>query len=158
MSEQFSIDDLLGHPFAIYTQQSVEARDQVVDEITRLRLIVSDASLDEDERKDANKDLPELVSALGLMDEADRAFIARVVLGPFPPKEDVVARTIELNQNLAQVVVDANRAQAVIRLVTQWADALRAVVTGQVAAMPAVAAPASAPATAPAPAAAAPAV
>ena len=152
MPDTFSITELNQHPFAIYTRESVAARDKVVEEITRLTLLIDDESVSEDERVQANKDLPVLTAEIGRMDEADRAFIARVVVGPFPPKDDVVERTIELNKNLAEVVVDANRARAIIRLVTEWTNDMRAVVTGEVPALPSAATP-SASASAPSPAA-----
>ena len=73
---------------------------------------------------------------MGRMEDADKAFLARVVVSPFPPKDEVVERTIALNKNLALVVAAANRAQEVIRLAAQWADTLRAVVMGQAPGMP----------------------
>lgn len=132
----FTIAELNEHPLAIYASESVAARDKVVAEIGRLKLVMDDDSLIFDERDKARSDRFELISALGRMDEADRAFLARVVVGEFGPKEEVVQRTIELNGNLGKVVAGINRATTIIRLARQWTDALTAVVTGQAPSMP----------------------
>jgi hypothetical protein len=134
----FTIAELNEHPLAIYASESVAARDKVVAEIGRLKLVMEDDSLTLDERDKARADRLELISVLGRMDEADRAFLARVVVGEFGPKEEVVQRTIELNGNLGKVVAGINRATTIVRLVRQWTDALAAVVTGQAPSMPPV--------------------
>jgi len=143
MATTFTIDQLNGHPMATYAKESVEARDEVVAEIDRLQDAAGDESITEAQRKAAQADLDELIALLGRMDEADRAFLARVVLGPFGPKDEVVQRTIELNANLGAVVARNNHAKAVIQLVSQWVDGLSAVVTGAAPSMP----PATTPAT-----------
>jgi len=136
MTMKFTIEKLNEHPMAIYAKESVEARDQVVTETRRLVRLASDESVTEKERNDAQSDLDELTSVLGQMDEVDRAFLARVVVASFPPKDEVVQRTIELNAALAGVVVDANRARTFINLVTQWVNGVSAVVTGNAGTMP----------------------
>jgi len=136
-STNFTFDDLLGHPMAVYAMESDAALSSVREEISRVGLIEDDENASDEERDQAQADKLELISVLGRMDDADKAFLARVVVSPFPPKDEVVKRTIELNKNLALVVAAANRAQAVIRLAAQWADTLRAVVTGQAPSMPA---------------------
>ena len=135
-SASFTFEDLLGHPMAVYAKESDAALSTVSREIARLKLIGDDEILSDEERNRAQADRLELISVLGRMDDADKAFLARVVVSPFPPKDEVVERTIALNKNLALVVAAANRAQEVIRLAAQWADTLRAVVTGQARRMP----------------------
>jgi hypothetical protein len=135
-SANFTIDDLLDHPMAVYARESDGALSRVRNEITRLGLVEDDESATEAERNEAQADKLELISVLGQMEDADKAFLARVVVGPFPPKDEVVERTIALNRNLAAVVSAANRVQTTIRLAAQWADTLRAVVTGQAPSMP----------------------
>lgn len=135
-SANFSFADLLEHPMAVYARESDEALSKVRGEIARLELVQDDESLMDAERNQAQSDRLELISALGRMDDADKAFLARVVVGPFPPKDEVVERTVALNKSLALAVAAANHGQAVIRLAAQWADTLRAVVTGQAPTMP----------------------
>lgn len=150
----FTIAELNEHPLAVYARESVAARDKVVAEIGRLKLVMEDDSLTPSEREKARANRLELISVLGQMDEADRAFLARVVLGEFGPKEEVVQRTIELNRRLGKVVAGINRAATIIRLARQWTDALTAVVTGQAPSMPPPpeeAAPAPSPSQSPSP-------
>ncbi len=136
MATTFSFDDLLDHPMAVYARESDAAMSTVRDEIARLGLLQEDESLTDGERDQAQADRLELISVLGRMDDADKAFLARVVVGPFPPKDEVVERTVALNTKLAAAVAATNHAQAVIQLAAQWADTLRAVVTGQAPDMP----------------------
>src|SRR5215831_13520691 len=132
----FTVADLLDHPMAVYARESDAAMATLRREISRLKLVEDDENLTQEERDQAQADRLELISVLGRMEDADRAFLARVVVSPFPPKDEVVERTIELNRNLASVVAAANRVQEVIRLAAQWADSLRAVVTGEAPGMP----------------------
>ena len=136
-SANFSFADLLDHPMAVYARESDAALSTVRGEISRLKLRQDDENLSDEERNQAQADRLELISVLGRMEDADKAFLARVVVSPFPPKDEVVERTIALNKNLALVVAAANRAQEVVRLAAQWADTLRAVVMGQAPSMPA---------------------
>lgn len=138
MVNNFSFDDLLNRPIAVYARESDEALSTVRSEITRLGLMQGDESLTDAERNQAQADRLELIAVLGRMNDADKAFLARVfmVRRPFPPKDEVIERTVALNRNLALVVAAANHEQAVIRLAAQWADTLRAVVTGQAPTMP----------------------
>jgi hypothetical protein len=135
-SANFTFEDLLDHPMAVYARESDAALSSVRREISRLKLMEDDENLSEEGRNQAQADRLEFISVLGRMEDADKAFLARVVVSPFPPKDEVVERTIALNKNLALVVAAANRAQEVIRLAAQWADTLRAVVTGQAPRMP----------------------
>jgi hypothetical protein len=132
----FSVADLLAHPMAVYARESDDALSKVRGEIGRLELVEENEDLPDEVRNQAQADRLELVAVLGRMDDADKAFLARVVVSPFPPKDEVVERTIALNRNLAAAVVAANRVQTMIRLAAQWADSLRAVVTGQAPGMP----------------------
>jgi len=135
-SAHFTIDDLLDHPMAIYARESDGALSRVRIEISRLELLEDDEGSTDAVRNQAQADRLELIAVLGRMEDADKAFLARVVVGPFPPKDEVVERTIALNKNLGLVVAATNRVQAIIRLAAQWADTLRAVVTGQAPSMP----------------------
>lgn len=136
MPTNFSFDDLLDHPMAVYAKESDAALSKVRDEIARLGLMQDDESLTDTERDQAQVDRLELISVLGRMDDADKAFLARVVVGPFPPKDEVVQRTIDLNAKLGAAVAAANHGQAVIQLAAKWADTLKAVVTGAAPSMP----------------------
>jgi hypothetical protein len=135
-SAHFTIDDLLDHPMAIYARESDGALSRVRIEISRLELLEDDEGSTDAVRNQAQADRLELIAVLGRMEDADKAFLARVVVGPFPPKDEVVEQTIALNKNLGLVVAATNRVQAIIRLAAQWADTLRAVVTGQAPSMP----------------------
>jgi len=135
-SANFSFADLLAHPMAVYARESDAALSTVRMEISRLKLRQDDENLSDEERNQAQADRLELISVFGRMEDADKVFLARVVVSPFPPKDEVVERTIALNKNLALVVAAANRTQEVVRLAAQWADTLRAVVMGQAPNMP----------------------
>lgn len=136
MPTNFSFEDLLDHPMAVYARESDAALSKVRGEIARLGLMQDDESLTDTERDQAQGDRLELISVLGRMDDADKAFLARVVVGPFAPKDEVVQRTIDLNEKLGAAVAATNHGQAVIQLAARWADTLKAVVTGAAPSMP----------------------
>jgi len=136
-TKKFELKELLEHPMAVYATESNAALSKVRREISRLESVRDDDSQPEDQRDQAQTDIAELTSVLGRMDDADKAFLARVVLGSFPPKDEVVTRTVALNTNLGLAVAATNRVQTMIRLAAQWADTLSAVVTGKAPSMPA---------------------
>jgi hypothetical protein len=129
-----TLQALLSHPFAIYAQEFLQARTKVVTEISRLQAAADDGALGGDARAEARVRAQELNSELGHMDDANSVFMARVVIGPFQPRDDVVERTVKLNAALGQVTADANRAAAIVRLASEWAAAVAGLVEGQVAA------------------------
>lgn len=140
-TKKFELKKLLDHPIAVYARESDAALSVVRSEISRVKSIQDDQGLPDSVRNQAHADLLELISVLAKMDDADKAFLARVVVSPFHPTYEVVERTVELNINLGRVVATINRLQTIIRLAAQWADTLTAVVTGKAQSMPAEPAP-----------------
>jgi len=129
-TQTFSLDHLLNHPFAIYGRNFGEARSKVTAEASEQSARGDNGNFSTEERAEARVRATELTSELGHMDEADRAFTVRILVAPFPPKDEVVDRTIALNAALSVVVAAANKAAAIVKLAKDWADWVTATVTG----------------------------
>lgn len=123
---------LRSHPFAVYGREFAAARAILIDEMFRLTTQADNDSLSRSERDEARAQAQLLNAQVGQMNFANEAFMARVVLGTFPPREEVVEKTIELNEKLGRVVADANRAVALLRLAREWVGGVVAVLKGEV--------------------------
>lgn len=128
--------DIHEHPLAQYTTAFNASREQLVAERDRQLRLGDNDGLTQMERGEARALAAALTSEIGHLDDANMAFLVKVFTGMIAPNEEVVAETVQMNAQLAAVVVDANRPAAMLRIITSFLDGAISVAKGQVAAAP----------------------
>lgn len=125
------------HPLQTYLRNQLEARDLVRDEIAALEELAQN-SPDAAVQNQANIDGSRLNELLGRMEAAHDAFMLQVYTetSSSGPSEQVVAETLALNIALAKEISEANRAVALVHIITSYLNGAISVFKGQVPAAP----------------------
>lgn len=136
------------HPLATYLTNQRAARVQVDTELFRQQGIATNGATS-DERTQAERDGTALSVESAHMEAEHQVFLVQVfTLGrdAMGPATQTVAETMQLNKDLATVVMDANRARTYVNLITEYLNGAISVVNGMV---PAPTPPAPSPTPAP---------
>jgi hypothetical protein len=122
------------HPLQEYVESHQAARDQLLAE-ANVQTVLSEKGPDAAIRAQAGLDATELVAKVGQIDAEHTAFLVKVFTetAASGPAQQVVDETIQLNKKLAETVAKANRAAAMLRIVTSYLQGAIAVFNGKVA-------------------------
>lgn len=122
------------HPLQEYVESHQAARDQLLAE-ANVQTVLAEKGPDAATRAQAGLDATELVAKVGQIDAEHTAFLVKVFTetAASGPAQQVVDETIQLNKKLAETVAKANRAAAMLRIVTSYLQGAIAVFNGKVA-------------------------
>ena len=136
--------DTKQHDLTVFLNNFMAARDLLVEKRIEQRNIAKDGGASQQKKAKAQKTMVEVIEAIAELDEAQSVFLVRVFTHATPPSPALVARTIQLNKEVAAQVVKNNLPGVYLKIVTAYVNAAVQVITGTVPAAPA---PAPAPAT-----------
>lgn len=125
------------HPLAEYLSNLDDVIHALVVERERLLNISNDLSKPQTVRDQAGIDAAEIDSRINLLTAQRNAFVVGLVTATQGPSQALVDESKNMSSKLAQVVVDANRPAALLKIVNDFLTAAKQVLTGSVAAAPA---------------------
>lgn len=128
------------HPLAEYLSNLDDVIRALVVERERLLNLSNDLSKPQSVRDQAAVDAAAIESRINLLTAQRNAFVVGLVTATQGPSQALVDTSKTMASKLAQVVVDANRPAALLKIVDNFLAAATQVLTGSV---PAVAAPAA---------------
>lgn len=127
-----TLAELLAHPLAVFLREFQEVRDLLVLERIEQKGIAENGSARVEQHADANAAVLDLTAAIAKLDECRTLFLVKVFIGEIAPSPALVAKTIDLNIQLAALTVADNLASAYLALVTAYVDGATQVISGNV--------------------------